>query len=116
MNGLEITDERRQKVRFTRPYYVYKLGLVTRKGEDRFSSLDELAKRDGLTVGTLSGSVAEEVLDEKKITRKSFDGQDQIYLDLVAKRNRCGVSRYAHSEGLSEEGCIPRLARGRRTR
>ena len=30
MNGLEITPDRKEKVRFSRPYYVYKLQLVVR--------------------------------------------------------------------------------------
>src|SRR2546423_1754079 len=35
MNGLEVTPERQALVRFSRPYYVYRLQLVVRAGEER---------------------------------------------------------------------------------
>ncbi len=86
MNGLEITDERRQQIRFTRPYYVYQLGLVARKDEKRFQSLDEIGTRKGLKVGTLRGSIAADILEEKQIPTSPFESQDQIYLELVNGR------------------------------
>src|SRR5207249_3985626 len=39
MDGLEVTPDRKEKVRFSRPYYVYKLQLVARSDEKRFNSL-----------------------------------------------------------------------------
>jgi polar amino acid transport system substrate-binding protein len=87
MNGLEITPRRLQQARVTRPYYVYRLQLVVRNGDNRFKSLDDVAAHPGAIVGTLSGSYAEEILrDQRKINYAPFDGQDQVYLDLLAKR------------------------------
>ena len=39
MNGLEVTPDRQDRVRFSRPYYVYKLQLVVRADEERFKTL-----------------------------------------------------------------------------
>ena len=44
MNGLEVTPDRERKVRFSRPYYVYRLQLVAREGDDRFQNLKDLER------------------------------------------------------------------------
>ena len=85
MNGLEITPTRQDKVLFTRPYYVYRLGLVVRNDDDRFKSLDDVLKHPGAVIGTLKGSYAQELL-EKKVTPQALESQDQIYQNLVQKR------------------------------
>src|SRR5262249_41408122 len=47
MNGLEVTPDREKIVRLSRPYYVYRLQLVTRKDDDRFASFKDLeGKKD----------------------------------------------------------------------
>src|SRR5579872_2129772 len=53
MNGLEVTPDRRTRVRFTRPYYIYKLQLVVRAGENRFKALEECSNRPALVIGTM---------------------------------------------------------------
>ncbi len=58
MNGLEVLPEYQKEVLFSRPYYVYKLQLAVRKGERRFTTVEEL-KNLGLPVATLTGSAAE---------------------------------------------------------
>lgn len=62
MNGLEITPEREKRVLFSRPYYVYTLQLMVRKGEENIRSIHDLS---GKTVGTLAGAAAHDML--KKI-------------------------------------------------
>jgi polar amino acid transport system substrate-binding protein len=81
MNGLEITPDRKKRVRFSRPYYIYRLQLVVREGEDRFKDLDDLKGKEFI-VGTLSGSVGERALDRRGIPRKSYDDQRGPYEDL----------------------------------
>lgn len=81
MNGLEITPERKELVRFTRPYYVYQLQLVARKGETRFKSIDDCRKA-GVTIATLGGSSAHKLLEERKIKFRPYDDQEGPYLDL----------------------------------
>jgi len=85
MNGLEITPERKEHVRFTRPYYLYHQQLVMRAGEKRFKTLEE-CKGLGLTVGTLDGSVSERLLDDKGITKIIYADQDAPYRDLSLGR------------------------------
>jgi polar amino acid transport system substrate-binding protein len=81
MNGLEVLPERLQQVRFSRPYYVYKLQLVVREDDKRFGSLaDCLAQK--ATVGTLSGAAAERVLQKANAVIKAYDGQAEIYKEL----------------------------------
>ncbi len=85
MNGLEITPERRQVVRFVRPYYLYQLQLVVREEENRIRALGDCA-RHNLVVGTLAGSYAEILLDKSKIKKEAYEGQGEIYKDLSLKR------------------------------
>jgi polar amino acid transport system substrate-binding protein len=62
MNGLEIIPERRKRVLFSRPYYVYTLQLMVRKDDERIKSIKDLS---GKKVGTLAGAAAHDML--KKI-------------------------------------------------
>jgi polar amino acid transport system substrate-binding protein len=82
MNGLEITPDRRKKVHFSRPYYLYKLQFVTRAGERRFSNLEECRKRGGVVIGTLEDTAAERLLDQLGIKKKIYSGQVEPYGDL----------------------------------
>lgn len=85
MNGIEVTPDRQEKVRFGRPYYVYRLQLVARAGEDRFHNLDELKAR-GLTVGTLGNTAADRLLDRLGIAKRVYDSQAEPYKDLELRR------------------------------
>lgn len=81
MNGLEITEDRKEKVLFTRPYYTYKLQLTVRKDEERFDSLTGIKKLGG-TVATLDNTAAERYLKKRGINIKVYDDQQGPYLDL----------------------------------
>lgn len=85
MNGLEITPDRQAKVRFSRPYYIYREQLVVRAGENRIADLESCAKLR-CTVGTLEDTAAERMLAEKKIATKIYDGQVEPYRDLELGR------------------------------
>jgi polar amino acid transport system substrate-binding protein len=85
MNGLEVTPDRKQRCRFSRPYYRYTLQLVTRKGETRFTNLEECRGRD-LTIGTLEDTAAERLLDKLKVKKKIYSGQVEPYSDLELGR------------------------------
>jgi polar amino acid transport system substrate-binding protein len=86
LNGFENLPERRREVRFTRPYYVYRLQLAVRGNETRFLSLDDFKSHKGAIIGTLSGSAAETYLDDNGFNYRPYDGQDQIYQELVNGR------------------------------
>src|SRR5437879_7571860 len=66
MDGLEVTPERRQQVRFSRPYYIYKLQLVARAGEERFQTLEQ-CRALGCKVGTMEETAAEHLLSDMRI-------------------------------------------------
>jgi polar amino acid transport system substrate-binding protein len=86
MNGLEITPERKEQVRFTRPYYVYRMQLVARGDESRFHSLDDCRGRKDLVIGTLGGSAGERSLDRRSIPKKTYSDQVGPYKDLTLGR------------------------------
>jgi polar amino acid transport system substrate-binding protein len=83
MNGVEITPANRREVRFSRPYYVYQLQLVVRKGEQRFRTLDELAGRPDVLIGTLKSSAAERSLNKRNIRWNPYPDQTLPYKELV---------------------------------
>jgi polar amino acid transport system substrate-binding protein len=61
-NGLEITPERSQTIRFTRPYYYFSEQITRRKDETGLDSLDALR---GHRVGTLAASLAFNILSKQ---------------------------------------------------
>jgi polar amino acid transport system substrate-binding protein len=85
MDGLEITPERQQVVRFSRPYYVYRQQLVVRADEDRFKTLKECQKA-GAVVGTMEATAAERLLDAHKFEKKSYLSPTEAYQDLALGR------------------------------
>lgn len=85
MNGLEVTADRKDKVLFSRTYYLYKLQLVARADETRFRSLDE-CKAIGAKVGTLEDTAAERLLDKLAIPKRVYDSQVEPYVDLELGR------------------------------
>ncbi|HEX4147704.1 MAG TPA: ABC transporter permease subunit, partial [Pirellulales bacterium] len=84
LSGYEITPERRSKVLFTRPYYIYAQQLVVRADDHRIRSL---ADCQTLPVGTLAGSAAERLLIDRGLRHiVTFSGQVEPYLDLELGR------------------------------
>jgi polar amino acid transport system substrate-binding protein len=82
MDGLEITPDRREEVRFSKPYYVYKLQLVARADEERFQGLLGCRNVPGVVVGTMEDTAAERLLDQLKIKKRPYDGPVEAYDDL----------------------------------
>ena len=81
MNGLEITPDRQQRLRLSRPYYRYRLQLVTRADETRFFNLEQCKTVKGI-VGTLGDTAASRLLEAREIQTKVYDGQAEPYQDL----------------------------------
>lgn len=85
MNGIEVTKDRTARVRFSRPYYVYRLQLVTREADRRFDTLEGcLAAK--CVVGTLGDTAAERLLDARGVAKKVYDGNVEPYRDLALGR------------------------------
>ncbi len=83
MAGMSVTPERLQVVDFSDAYFDNKLVIVGKKGDT--VNLEGLAgKTVGVQQGTLSGDYLAE--HQPKATVKSYDKQDNVYLDLSVGR------------------------------
>jgi polar amino acid transport system substrate-binding protein len=85
MNGLEVTPDRQERLRLSRPYYRYRLQLVSRADETRFFNLEQCKQAGGI-VGTLGDTAASRLLEARHITCKVYDGQAEPYQDLALGR------------------------------
>ena len=56
MDGITITDERKQEVDFTDPYMVSQQYMLVRADEDRFSTPEEFAANEDLLIGSQTGT------------------------------------------------------------
>jgi len=87
-NGLTITDERKEKIAFTKPYMENKQDLVVAVGSP-IKSKKDLA---GKIVGLQDGSSSEHALQKDEVTFKSikevkkYDSNDEVLMDLKAGR------------------------------
>ena len=80
LNGLEITDEHRQQIALSRPYYVYSQQIITRKDNNGLTNLPSLK---GHAVGTLSGTVAQRIMEQAGgIDVRVYPGQAEPFRDL----------------------------------
>ena len=83
LNGLEVTDARTGRVLFTRPYYVFAERLMVREEETTIRA--DLASLKGRRVGTLSNSLAFEMLRGTAET-VLYEGVEEPYTDLQRGR------------------------------
>ncbi len=84
VNGIEITDDRKQQVNFSIPYYACGEQLSVRVGENSINSLADLK---GKVVGTLKASLAQRILErEGGIEVRSYENQNNAYDDLALGR------------------------------
>ncbi len=81
--GMAITDERKQAVDFTDPYFSSGLLLIAKKGSDINQT-----NLDGKTVGAQKSTVASDYLEEKSPKAKTslYDTQDNANMDLINGR------------------------------
>jgi polar amino acid transport system substrate-binding protein len=84
LNGLEVTEPRRQRVAFTRPYYAFAATLVVRRDERGVHGLADLR---GHRVGTLGGSLSHDfVAAVPGLDVVLYEGTQEPYLDLEEGR------------------------------
>lgn len=86
MNGIEVTPDREKVARLSRPYYVYRLQLVTRKDDDRFEGLRDLEGKPRVKVATLENTAASRLLKKLRIPMDVYDDQNNPYNDLALGR------------------------------
>jgi polar amino acid transport system substrate-binding protein len=109
LNGLEVTPAREQRIRFTRPYYLFAERLVARAGDARVRDLGSLR---GLRVGTLANSLAWDLLGAAGAQRVPYEGQEEPFIDLASGRTDAVllddiiVSRYGNKPGLAVVGDV----------
>jgi polar amino acid transport system substrate-binding protein len=85
--GIEITDNRKREVNFTRPYYIYSEQMAVRKDYNEINKPEDLV---GKNVGTLSGSVAYRMLvNMEGVNYKTYSSIVGSYKDLEAGRTEC---------------------------
>jgi polar amino acid transport system substrate-binding protein len=89
VNGIEITEDRKQQVNFSTPYYACGEQLSVRAGENSIQSLGDLK---GKVVGTLKASLAQRILERAKresggrMDIRSYENQNNAYDDLAIGR------------------------------
>ncbi len=81
-NGLEATEERRQRLLLSAPYFIYAETLTVRKDSDVRSVFDLAGKR----VGTLNQTYAHDLLRMLYGDAKVYEGNEEPYDDLVLGR------------------------------
>lgn len=83
MAGMSITEERKNSVDFSEPYFNNTLVFVGKKGDNT-----DLNNADGKTVAVQQATISADYLakNHPKVTVKSYDKQDNAYLDLSAGR------------------------------
>ena len=83
MAGMSVTPERSQVIDFSEPYFENTIILVGKKGDT--TTINDV---DGKTVGAQQATVSVEYLQKNhpKATVKTYDKQDNVYLDLTAGR------------------------------
>lgn len=83
MGGMSITDERKEKVDFTEPYYDSYLTMVVSEDSD-FESVEDL---EGETVsakkGTTGGLYAEELAEDMDVEVRLFDSSPDMFQEVA---------------------------------
>lgn len=84
INGIEITPQREERVLFSMPYYIYTEQLVVRADDESIRDISDLR---GKKAGTLSGTVAQEILTGVGgVDVRIYPGQVEPYEDLALGR------------------------------
>ena len=86
MNGLEITEARRARILFSKPYYRFAERLMARKN-DATLTIDPKSWQK-LRIGTLANSMALDIVKEAGAEPVLYEGTEEAYIDLVQARTR----------------------------
>ncbi|SDZ68304.1 ABC transporter substrate-binding protein [Pseudomonas sp. NFIX28] len=109
ISSMSITDERKQAVDFTDPYYSNKLQFIAPKDKTDFKT--DKASLKGKIIGaqraTLAGTWLEDNLGDD-ITIKLYDTQENAFLDLTSGRlDAILADKYVNYEWLKSEAGKP---------
>jgi polar amino acid transport system substrate-binding protein len=112
MNGLEATVARERQMYLSRPYYLFAERVVVRREHGTIRPIAELASLAGKRVGTLSSSLAWDMLESAGVERIPYEGVQEPFLDLERGRidavviDDIIVDRYGRRPGLVALGDI----------
>ncbi len=82
VNGLEATQERRDRILLSDPYFIYAETLAVRKGDPYLSIFDLVGHR----VGTLSETYADDIIRMLPMEEAPYEGNEEPYIDLELGR------------------------------
>ncbi len=104
ISSMSITDERKQAVDFTDPYYSNKLQFIAKKDDDFKTDKASLkGKIIGAQRATLAGTWLEDNMGDD-ITIKLYDTQENAFLDLTSGRlDGILADKYVNYEWLKSE-------------
>jgi polar amino acid transport system substrate-binding protein len=104
ISSMSITDERKQAVDFTDPYYSNKLQFIAKKDIDFKTDKAALkGKIIGAQRATLAGTFLEDHYGDD-ITIKLYDTQENAYLDLTSGRlDGILADKYVNYEWLKSD-------------
>jgi polar amino acid transport system substrate-binding protein len=115
MNGLEATEERKQRILLSEPYFVYAETLTIRAG-DPYRSIFDLA---GKRIGTLNQTYAYDIIKMIGNEPVPYEGNEEPYIDLELGRTEAVLldniiaNRYGCVSTRPKLYCIPYdIARG----
>lgn len=104
ISSLSITDERKQAVDFTDPYYSNKLQFIAPKNVDLKT---DKASLKGKIIGTQRATLAGTWLEDNygdDVTVKLYDTQENAYLDLTSGRvDAILADKYANYDWLKSD-------------
>jgi len=82
MNGLEATQDRRDRMLLSDPYFIYAETLAVRKGDPYMSIFDLVGHR----VGTLNQTYADDIIKMLPLGEAPYEGNEEPYIDLELGR------------------------------
>ena len=103
ISSMSITDERKQAVDFTEPYYSNKLQFIAPKDKEFKTDKDSLkGKVIGAQRATLAGTWMEDNMKDVEV--KLYDTQENAYLDLTSGRlDGILADKYVNYEWLKSD-------------
>ncbi|MFT3694730.1 MAG: ABC transporter substrate-binding protein/permease [Kofleriaceae bacterium] len=116
MNGIEATQERKDRILLSDPYYVYAETLTVRTDSDAKSLFDLAGKK----VGTLNQTFAHDIINMIPTLREVlYEGNEEPYIDLETGRSDAVLldniiaDRYGCTDKHPTLKCVPYdIARG----
>ena len=84
ISGMTITEERKQKVNFSIPYYESGLMIAVRADNEGIKGPEELASKViAVQIGTTGAAKANEIAEQYGAEVRTFNSSDLIFMELI---------------------------------